>query len=49
MLNREGEPYRLFDVKKDPHEMEDLIGEKEDDNLIKELKRRIVERQTRNQ
>ena len=26
LLNRKGEAYRLFNVKKDPREMEDLIG-----------------------
>jgi arylsulfatase len=44
MLNLEGEPYRLFDVKKDPHEMEDLIGRKESEALIAELKRKLLER-----
>jgi choline-sulfatase len=44
MLNLEGEPYRLFDVKKDPHEMEDLIGRKESETLIAELKRKLLER-----
>jgi len=29
MLNRDSEPYRFFDVKKDPHELEDMIGRKE--------------------
>ena len=44
MLNREDEPYRLFDVKNDPQEMEDLIGRKESEDLIAELKRRLIER-----
>jgi arylsulfatase len=44
MLNREGEPYRLFDVKKDPQEMEDLIGRKESEDLIAELKRKLLDR-----
>jgi arylsulfatase A-like enzyme len=44
MLNRNGEPYRLFDVKKDPHEMEDLIGRKEYQDLINELKGKLLDR-----
>jgi arylsulfatase A-like enzyme len=43
MLNQKGEPYRLFDVKKDPHEMEDLIGRKESEGLIAELKRKLLD------
>jgi len=44
MLNREGEAYRLFNVKKDPHEKEDLIGRKESEDLIAELKRKLLDR-----
>ena len=44
MLNRKGEPYRLFDVKNDPDELTDLIGEAEHDRLTKELKGEIAER-----
>jgi choline-sulfatase len=44
MLNREDEAYRLFDVKKDPQEMEDLIGRKESEDLITELKRKLLDR-----
>jgi len=44
MLNRKREPYRLFDVKNDPEEMNDLIGRSEHDSLIKELKSRVAER-----
>jgi arylsulfatase len=44
MLNRDREPYRLFDVKKDPHEMEDLMGQKEHEDLIAELKRKVLDR-----
>ncbi|MEY2542860.1 MAG: hypothetical protein QOE81_321, partial [Verrucomicrobiota bacterium] len=44
MLNREGEPYRLFNVKKDPQEMEDLIGRKESEGLIAELKDKLLDR-----
>ena len=43
MLNREDEPYRLFDVKKDHQEMEDLIGRKESEDLITELKRKLLD------
>ena len=44
MLNRRREPYRLFDVKNDPQEMEDLVGRREHDSLVNELKRRIADR-----
>jgi len=47
MLNPEGEPYRLFDVKNDPDEMEDLVEHKERRDLIAELKRRLLERRAR--
>ncbi len=44
MLNRRREPYRLFDVKNDPQEMEDLVGRREHESLVNELKRRIADR-----
>ena len=44
MLNRESGPYRLFDVKKDPHEMHDLIGQKESKAVIAELKSKLLDR-----
>src|SRR5260370_5651722 len=43
MLNRDDEAYRLFDVKKDPHELEDLSDRKEYENLIAELKSKLVD------
>jgi arylsulfatase len=49
MLNRDSEPYRLFDVKKDPHEMEDLIGRKEHERLIAELKSKLLDRRAQTQ
>ena len=49
MLNRDGEPYRLFDVKKDPHEMEDLMGRKEQEGLIAELKSKLLDRRAQTQ
>jgi arylsulfatase A-like enzyme len=49
MLNREDEPYRLFDVKKDPHEMEDLISRKDSEGLIAELKRKLLDRRKQTQ
>ena len=49
MLNRDGEPYRLFDVKKDPPETEDLIGRKEYENLIAELKSKVLDRRAQTQ
>ena len=49
MLNRDGEPYRLFDVKKDRHEMEDLISRKEYEDLIAELKSKILDRRAQTQ
>jgi arylsulfatase len=44
MLNGKREPYRLFDVKNDPQEMNDLAGRSEQANLIKDLKSRIADR-----
>src|SRR5205823_3743041 len=44
MLNRKREQYRLFDVKNDPMEMNDLIGIPEHDRLVKELKGEIAGR-----
>ena len=44
MLNRDGEPYRLFDVKKDPREMDDLIGQKQSETVIAELKSKLLDR-----
>jgi choline-sulfatase len=44
MLNRKREPYRLFDVKSDPRELNDLIGHGEHKALIDELKSRVGER-----
>jgi choline-sulfatase len=44
MLNRKGEPYRLFDVKNDPQEMEDLVGRSEHGALIEELKKKVADR-----
>ena len=49
MLNRDGEPYRLFDVKKDPPETEDLIGREEYENLNAELKSKLLDRRAQNQ
>ncbi len=49
MLNREGEAYRLFDVKNDPDEMEDLVCRKEHDRLIKELKSAVRDRSKQTQ
>ena len=44
MLNRKREPYRLFDVKNDPREMNDLIGAGDHGHLIEELKAKVAER-----
>ena len=44
MLNQKDEPYRLFDLKNDPNELEDLVERKEHRNLIAELKRKLVEK-----
>jgi arylsulfatase len=49
MLNRNGEPYRLFDVKKDSHEAEDLIGRKEHEGLTAELKSKLLDRRAQTQ
>jgi len=44
MLNRDGEPYRLFNVKNDADEMEDLVDRKEQKALIADLKKKLLER-----
>jgi arylsulfatase len=44
MLNADGEPYRLFDVKNDPEEMQDLVDQKERRELIADLKNKVLER-----
>jgi arylsulfatase len=44
MLNRKGEAYRLFDVKNDPQEMEDVVGWPEHAALIEELKKKVADR-----
>jgi arylsulfatase A-like enzyme len=44
MLNRKREAYRLFDVKNDPQEMEDLVGQPEHAALIEELKKKVAGR-----
>ena len=49
MLNKDDEPYRLFDVRKDPHELEDLIGRKEHDTLIAELNSNLLDRRAQTQ
>jgi choline-sulfatase len=49
MLDRDEEPYRLFDVKKHPHELEDLIGQKDYENLTAELKNKLLERRAQTQ
>ena len=46
MLNAEGEPYRLFSVKNDPDEMQDLSDHKEHRDLISELKNKLLERRS---
>ena len=46
LLNRSNEPYRLFDLKKDPDEMEDLVDRKEQHDLIAELKGKLLERRS---
>ena len=47
MLNRDGEPYRLFDLKNDPSEMEDLVDRTEHKDLIADLKGKLLERRAR--
>ena len=44
MLNRKREPYRLFNVKSDPRELNDLIGQGEHEALMDELKGRVADR-----
>lgn len=44
MLNRKHEPYRLFNVKSDPRELNDLIGQTEHKSLIDELKEKVAKR-----
>ena len=47
MLNRKGEPYRLFNVKDDPQEMEDLLGRKKHEDLVAELKQKLLDRRVK--
>lgn len=47
MLNRGGEPYRLFNLKKDPNEMEDLVDREEHAALIADLKSKLLERRAK--
>jgi arylsulfatase A-like enzyme len=47
MLNRDGEPYRLFDLKKDPDEMEDLVDRKEHKDLVADLKSKLLDRRAK--
>jgi len=47
MLNRGGEPYRLFNLKNDPNEMEDLVDRKEHAALIAELKNKLLDRRSK--
>ncbi|MBV9618555.1 MAG: DUF4976 domain-containing protein, partial [Verrucomicrobia bacterium] len=44
MLNRKGEAYRLFDVKNDPQEMEDVVSRPEHAALIEELEKKVANR-----
>jgi len=44
MLNRDAEPYRLFDLKNDPNEMEDLVDRPEHEQLVADLKNKLIER-----
>jgi arylsulfatase len=47
MLNRDGEPYRLFNLKNDPGEMEDLIDRPEHKSVITDLKKRLLDRRAK--
>jgi len=49
MLNRHGTAYRLFDLKNDPAEQNDLIGQKEYASLIAELKGKLLDHKKRTQ
>jgi len=44
MLNKSGEAYRLFNLENDPHEMHDLVEEKEHKHLIAELREKLLNR-----
>jgi len=46
MLNRSNEPYRLFDLKRDPDEMADLVEKKEHHALIAQLRGKLLERRS---
>jgi choline-sulfatase len=48
-LNGGSEPYRLFDIKNDPQEMKDLVGRKEYEGLIAELKGKVLDRRAQTQ
>ena len=47
MLNRDGEPYRLFNLKTDPDEMEDLVDRTEHQTLMADLKNQLLERRAK--
>jgi arylsulfatase len=44
MLNANGEAYRLFDLKDDPAEENDLVGKTEHESLLAELKHKLLDR-----
>ena len=47
MLNRADEPYRLFNLKNDPNEMEDLVDRTEHKNLVADLKKKLLDRRAK--
>jgi len=49
MLNRDDAAYRLFDLKNDPAEQNDLVGEKKHESLIAELKEKLLDYRKRTQ
>ena len=44
VLNKNGEPYLLFDVQKDPNEINNLVVNREHRNIVIHLRLKILER-----
>ena len=49
MLNRDDAAYRLFDLKNDPAEQNDLVGQKKHESLLAELKEKLLDYRKRTQ
>ena len=47
MLNADARPYRLFDMKNDPNELNDLVDRQEHREIVADLKSRLLERKAK--